>query len=247
MTTTAPGAVVVQAWNGSQDVVLTALKHGQDPEQLLTRLGWRVERPLRAERRGADIVVEFAVRAASPCSPPPPWHDRSPVREETSAGQPDVLRRQRVSSAVLVIADLPQDVRPAARSVLATRYSGTVVRWEGAWGLPGGGLEPAEEPVAAAAREAYEETGQIVDVDDLAFVQSAHWVGRSPAGVLEDFHAVRLVYRGRCARPTPAVVHDLGGTTAEAAWVALSRADELDWAPGPRAQLTSLGVLSSVD
>ncbi|WP_052024769.1 NUDIX domain-containing protein [Austwickia chelonae] len=240
---TAAAGIVVRARCGPEEVVLARLRHGQDPEDLLIRLGWRVERPLRAIRLGADVLVEFSVRAAASCSPPTPWRELGPAAGATDVEKVDVVRRQRVSAAVLVVADLLQGIGPGGRSVLAARYSGTVVRWEGSWGLPGGGLDPGEEPAEAAAREAFEETGQDVQVGELAFVQSAHWVGRSPTGVLEDFHAVRLVYRGSCLRPVRPVVHDLGGTTAEAAWVELSRAGQLDWAPGPREQLTVLGVL----
>lgn len=35
------------------------------------------------------------------------------------------------------------------------------------WGLPGGGIEPGEEPAEAAIREVYEETGLVVEVTNL--------------------------------------------------------------------------------
>ena len=82
--------------------------------------------------------------------------------------------------------------------------------------MPGGGIDEGEAPVAAVVREVHEETGQPVDVGDLVLVQSSHWVGRSPHGGVEDFHAVRLIYRGTCPDPTDPVVHDQGGTTAAA-------------------------------
>jgi 8-oxo-dGTP diphosphatase len=44
---------------------------------------------------------------------------------------------------------------------------------------------------------------------------------------VEDFHAVRLYYRGHCAHPSPVVVHDLDGSTASAAWVPRSRLGDI--------------------
>lgn len=265
-----PYGVLVRARSGPDLVVDVPLGHGQDPQVLLARAGWRVERPLRAVREAprdgavpgsAPVVVEYAVRAASPCSPPQRLVGGEPVLlGPVRAGRDASLdladgeapvHRQRLSAAVLVVADVPAGRADSAGrrhaggpSVLATRYSGAALRWDGTWGLPGGGVDAGEEPAAAARREAYEETGQDVTVAELAFVQTAHWVGRSPTGVAEDFHAVRLVYRGACAAPSDVWVPDSGGTTAAAAWVPLSQAAALDWAPGPREQLTALGLLS---
>ena len=53
----------------------------------------------------------------------------------------------------------------------------------------------------------------------LVTVQAQHWVGRAPTGVVEDFHAVRIVYRATCPEPTEIVIHDVGGTTSAARWV----------------------------
>lgn len=96
------------------------------------------------------------------------------------------------------------------------------------WGLPGGGLEPGEDPADGAVREVWEETGQRVqDLRPLELV-SRHWTGRAPSGRLEDYHAVSAVYRARCPEPVPPVVHDVGGSTAKAAWVAVA---DLPWTP----------------
>ncbi len=89
----------------------------------------------------------------------------------------------------------------------------------GQWSLPGGGLDPGEEPVQALHREVFEETGQRVRIASLVQVLDAHWIGRAPHGRLEDFHAVRLLYRADCPEPTDPVVHEMGGTTAAARWV----------------------------
>ena len=254
----------LRALAGPDPVVDLPLGHGQDPTDLLARAGWRIERPVAATRagagEGAPVVIEYAVRAASPCSPPQRLSGPDPVVLPPRVADRDAglelapgegpVRRQRLSAAVLVLADVPAGVRdstgaltPGGTAVLATQYSGLALRWDGTWGLPGGGVDAGEEPAAAARREALEETGQDVTITELAFVQSAHWVGRAPSGVAEDFHAVRLIYRGVCERPRDVVVHDLGGTTSAAAWVDLAKAPALGWAPGPFEQLRTLGVL----
>lgn len=90
----------------------------------------------------------------------------------------------------------------------------------GRWGLPGGGVAGGEGPHDALVREVCEETGQRVQAATLLDVTDSHWLGRSPDGSLEDFHAVRLVFAAVSRSPTDPVVHDHDGTTAAAAWVA---------------------------
>ena len=71
-------------------------------------------------------------------------------------------------------------------------------------------------------------------------MQSSHWVGRSPHGPVEDFHAIRLVYRGTCPEPTDPVVHDEGGTTESARWVPLDAWKDLPWTQNWRQALRRL-------
>ena len=86
----------------------------------------------------------------------------------------------------------------SSRGLLATEYSDrTAVT--GRWGMPGGGLDDHEPPTSAVLREVAEETSQQIILGELIKVQTSHWVGRSPYGTIEDFHAVRLIYRATCA------------------------------------------------
>ena len=87
------------------------------------------------------------------------------------------------------------------------------------WTLPGGGLDPGEEPVAALHREVWEESGQRIERVRLLEAHTSHWIGRAPSGRLEDFHAVRIVYAAWCPAPTDPVVHDVGGSTESVRWV----------------------------
>ena len=100
--------------------------------------------------------------------------------------------------------------------------------WPGGWTLPGGGVDHGEDPRDTVVRETFEETGQHLADVVLVDVESDHFEGVSPRGVLEDFHAVRLLFSGTVAEPSEPVVHDVGGTTAQARWVALDQVDGLD-------------------
>ena len=60
-------------------------------------------------------------------------------------------------------------------------------------------------------------------------MQTGHWIGRLPGGMVEDFHAVRLVYLASCPEPADPVVLDHGGSTASARWVALEDWTSLAW------------------
>ena len=102
----------------------------------------------------------------------------------------------------------------------------------GLWSLPGGGIDEGEGPAHTVQREVYEETGQHAEVKQFIDVQTDHWIGLSPTGVIEDFHAVRLIYAANCHWPTDPIVHDAGGTTADSAWVRPDRWRELPWATG---------------
>jgi hypothetical protein len=86
-------------------------------------------------------------------------------------------------------------------------------------------------------REVWEESGQVIEVGELALIQSRHWIGRAPGGRLEDFHAVRIVFRAVCPEPTEPVVHDIGGTTASAAWLPAGDLALLALTPGWRSVL----------
>lgn len=228
--------VAAQPAKGAHAVTPVRLPHGADPTFELARAGLRVVQWHAARRGdGEDLALECEVVAARstppPSSPPPVPHAEGLVIAPGEVA----TAVQRVSALVLVRMGPPDD------ALLLTRYS-TRTRRPGHWGLPGGGVEPGEEPIDAAARECWEETGQHVVPGALLGITSDHFVGRAPHGRLEDFHAIHLVYDGRCDRPGEPVVHDQGGSSDGAAWVSSVELPALPLTPMARRHLALGGI-----
>ncbi|GAA4989525.1 NUDIX hydrolase [Kineococcus glutinatus] len=151
------------------------------------------------------VAADGAFAAAVEQAPGAPGEDGAPVR------------RQRLAAYAVVV---------AGERMLLTRLSPRTPS-PGRWTLPGGGVDHGEHPCDAAVREVREETGMDVDVDALVEVGSEHFTGRSPAGVLEDFHALRVVVTATARQVREPVVLDVGGSTDLARWVPLEQAPSL--------------------
>ena len=195
------------------------LAHGVDPAVLAHDRGYTVLRPLSADRDpDGELVLRLLVRPVRD-EPRPFVPPRGQDRDLQLAPGTEPEVRQRLAAYAVVT---------SSRGLLATEYSErTAVA--GRWGMPGGGIDDGEQPRAAVLREVSEETDQQVELGDLVAVQTSHWVGRSPRGTLEDFQAVRLVYRATCPNPTAPRVLDVGGTTASCRWVPLAAWSTLPW------------------
>jgi 8-oxo-dGTP diphosphatase len=223
------------------EVARLVLGHGEDPAALLAGHGWEVRRAqdVMSQTVGTHVLtMTFVVEPSSGVEPHPVSR---PVRQVRTRRDPDLVTsgdevpelHQRVAAYAVVT---------SPRGVLMTQFSGRT-NAEGRWGLPGGGIEGGEAAELAVVREAWEESGQVIEVSDLALIQTSHWIGRSPTGRLEDFHAVRVVYRAACLEPTDPVVHDVDGTTAAAAWVPLTELDRLDVTSSWRSLLRAVAKL----
>jgi ADP-ribose pyrophosphatase YjhB (NUDIX family) len=132
-----------------------------------------------------------------------------PARVSAAPADEQAVRRQRVAAYVLC---------RRGGTVLLTRLSPGTPR-PGVWTLPGGGLEHGEHPRVGAHREAQEETGLEVVVGEVLDVGSTHFTGRSPAGRLEDFHGISVVFSATTEDTREPEVLDVGGTSDAAAWV----------------------------
>jgi 8-oxo-dGTP pyrophosphatase MutT (NUDIX family) len=206
------------------------LDHGADPAVLAHDRGFAVVRPLDAVRgQTGDLVLTMLVRPLGG-EPRPPARGRRQDRSLVLTDDLAPVVRQRVAAYAVVL---------SKRGLLATQFSARTAV-PGRWGMPGGGLDDHEQPGAAVLREVVEETSQAIVLGDLARVHTSHWIGRNPQGAIEDFHAVRLIYRGRCEAPTDPVVLDTDGTTRSARWVALDAWRKVRWTPNWRAVLSEL-------
>ncbi len=79
------------------------------------------------------------------------------------------------------------------RMLLARFNTGSFVKWT----LPGGGIDPGEDPADAARREVEEETGYTVELDELIGIHSFVIPGAERIVPEErSVHALRIVYRG---------------------------------------------------
>ena len=227
-----PQLVVVGVDHSGAEVIRVVLGHGEDPVALIAGHGWGVLRAqdVRSGPGGKHVLAMSFVVEARPAArlkltlPPRRDEDLQPVEGEVPE------RYQRIAAYAYVT---------SSRGALMTQFSDRT-NASGQWGLPGGGVEVDEAPERAVVREVWEESGQVIDVGRLALVQTNHWIGRAPSGRLEDFHAVRLVYLASCHAPTDPVVHDVGGTTASAAWVPPTDLDQLDVASSWRSLMSDV-------
>lgn len=183
------------------------LAQGRHPDDVLAEQGWAGEPARAVLGDDGEVELHYAVT---------PLPEQAPV---VVPPRSCARTHQRVGAYALVV-----DEGRLLMSQLSDRVRGVA----GLWSLPGGGVDPGEEPIRAVVREVHEEAGQHVLVDDLVQVQSQHWVDADAArGEHEDFHAVRLVYRAHCPRPTAARVIEIDGSTGDAAWVPLEEVGDL--------------------
>lgn len=131
--------------------------------------------------------------------------------------------------------------------VLLTQYAAGILPVAGQWALPGGGLDHGEAPLDAAVREVHEETGHVLRDVRLADVGSHRFTARSPAGRLEDFQSVQIIYTADVESVREPEVLDVGGSTAAAAWVPLAELDDWPLTVQTRRWLARLGAGSPVE
>ena len=142
--------------------------------------------------------------------------------------------RQRVAAYALVL---------RGDDVLMCRLSPRVP-FDG-WALPGGGIDHGESPREALRREVHEEAGLHVLPGRVVDVYSHHVVGRSPAGVLEDYHGIGLIFEAEVDPRSHGVepqVLEVDGSTDLARWVPLDEARAL---PLTGAARFGLGLVES--
>lgn len=114
------------------------------------------------------------------------------------------------------------EMRVAAYAVVERRGKLLLTHWRRGhlhgWTLPGGGLDPGEDPRDAVVREVFEETGLEARVGKLIGVDSRVMVREEvPEGVDPELHTIRIVYRA-AANDGP-LRNEVDGSSDEARWV----------------------------
>ena len=212
---------------GAGELVSLTVQHGLNPHQELWRRGFVINNLLSARMADDEVVLTVQVSRRTHSSRPPRIkHRGTDPSLVIEPGEIPVLNQRIAAYAVI----------RSPRGVLGCECSEKTAV-PGLWQLPGGGLHPGELPHEGLMREVAEETGQEVHINRLIDLQSDHWVGRAPNGVLEDFHALRIIYTATCPNPTTPEVIDIDGTTARAAWIPLRQWRTLPWTSGSRSLL----------
>lgn len=124
------------------------------------------------------------------------------------------------------------DMRVAAYAVVTDDEQRVLLaRWtEGrrvSWTMPGGGLEPGEDPEIAARREVREETGYKVVVGELLGIHSRVIPARNRVtpDATDPLHTLRIVYRARVVGGK--LRFEKNGSTDKAAWFRLDEIGDL--------------------
>ncbi|MFF8600686.1 NUDIX hydrolase [Streptomyces sp. NPDC015232] len=126
--------------------------------------------------------------------------------------------RTRVSAYGLVL--------DRGRLLLARLGAASPVFAPGLWHLPGGGVDPGEQPTEALVRELHEETGLVVRTDDLRLLDAR---GYTAARDGVHWHLVALLYAVTLptdATPGPPVA-ETDGSSEAAAWIPLPEVEAL--------------------
>jgi 8-oxo-dGTP diphosphatase len=132
------------------------------------------------------------------------------------------------------------DLRVAAYAVIIAEGRMLLAHWSqnghSGWTLPGGGIEPGEDPEDAAVREIEEETGYTGVLEGLLGIDSIVVpTSRRLSDSQVPMHGIRIVYRASVVAGE--LRNELYGSTDEAAWFPLDEVQGLE-----RVELVDIGL-----
>lgn len=104
--------------------------------------------------------------------------------------------------------------------ILLCRISKELPEWEGAWTLPGGGLEFGESPDVAVVREVAEETGLVITAGEVVGIDNLHITKEH-----EDLQGLRIIYKVTITGGK--LRHEASGTTDRCEWHRFDSLSEL--------------------
>lgn len=122
------------------------------------------------------------------------------------------------------------DTRVAAYAVIERQGEVLLTHWRRGhlhgWTLPGGGIEPGEDPKDTAKREIFEETGLEATVGKLIGVDSRVFTREdAPEGTSPELHTIRIVFRATVIEGE--LRHEVDGSSDEARWVPIREIPDL--------------------
>jgi 8-oxo-dGTP diphosphatase len=121
------------------------------------------------------------------------------------------------------------DIRIAAYGVIIQDGQILLSHWNehgrSGWTLPGGGIEEAEHPVAAAKREILEETGYDASVDRLLGIDTMVVPAAKRHSGTVPLYAMRIVYRASILGGE--LRNEIDGSSDEARWFPVAEVPSL--------------------
>lgn len=109
--------------------------------------------------------------------------------------------------------------------ILLSRWVPSHPEMQPSWTLPGGGMEGREQPHETAVREVFEETGHIVELQELLGVSSFYIdAARRQTPGAGPLHALRVIYRGVVTGGT--LTPETDGSSDDARWIPLTDLDQ---------------------